>query len=102
MRRIYYTTPKKSKLTQEALLNLRKARRNVDPETLEHIRGLIAAQAEQLAPERSHHATSNENANGKVPVDRRKNLSIIMKFLELQPDRALRLRVRTLLNEELR
>ena len=100
MRRIYYTTPKKSKLAQEALLNLRKARRNVDPETLEHIRGLIAAQAAQLAPE--HPSSSNENAGGKVPVDRRKNLSIIMKFLELQPDRALRLQVRTLLNEELR
>ena len=100
MRRIYYTTPKKSKLTQEALLNLRKARRNVDPDLLENIRGMIAAQAERqtgaVAP-----VSSNENAGGKVPVDRRKTLSTIMKFLELQTDRTVRMQVRTLLNEEL-
>lgn len=96
MRRIYYTTPKKNKLAQEALLNLRKARRNIDPATLENIRNLIAAQTAMQAP--SH---SNENAGGKVPVDRRKTLSIIMKFLELQTDRTMRMQVRTLLNEEL-
>ena len=99
MRRIYYTTPKKNKLAQEALLNLRKARRNVDPEILENIRNLIAAQTgkQVVAPP----VSSNENIGGKVPVDRRKTLSIIMKFLELQTDRTVRMQVRTLLNEEL-
>lgn len=77
-------------------MNLRKARRNVDPATLEHARELIAAQAgmDLSCPEK--------NDCGREPVDRRKNLSIIMKFLELKPDRALHMQVRTLLNEELR
>lgn len=96
MRRFYYSTPKKQKLKQEALLNLRKARDNIDPDLLAHIRGIIGTQAEKVTP-----SPAKEDASGKVSVDRRKNLSIIMKFLELQPDRAVRLQVRTLLNEEL-
>jgi hypothetical protein len=96
MRRFYYSTPKKQKLKQQALLNLRKARRNVDPDLLERLRGLIENQAKRHAP-----PDPKEDDAGKVAVDRRKNLSIIMKFLELQPDRAVRLQVRTLLNEEL-
>ncbi len=95
MRRFYYSTPKKQKLKQEALLNMRKARDNIDPDLLTHIRGIIGTQAEKLT------LPPKEDASGKVSVDRRKNLSIIMKFLELQPDRAMRLQVRTLLNEEL-
>lgn len=95
MRRFYYSTPKKQKLKQEALLNMRKARDNIDPDLLTHIRGIIGTQAEKLIP------PAKEDSSGKVSVDRRKNLSIIMKFLELQPDRAVRLQVRTLLNEEL-
>jgi hypothetical protein len=96
MRRFYYSTPKKQKLKQEALLNMRKARDNIDPDLLTHIRGVIETQAAKAAT-----PAPKADEAGKIGIDRRKNLSIIMKFLELQPDRALRLQVRTLLNEEL-
>lgn len=94
MRRYYYTTPRKQKLKQEALLHLRKLRRTIDPAVLDRARELIAAQAEeqQAAP-----ASNGDTAT----FDRRKNLSIIMKFLELQTDRSVRMQVRSLLNEEL-
>jgi len=99
MRRIYYTTPKKKQLAQEALLNMRKLRRTLDPDVLDHARGIIEAHQAHTPPQTDEGVP--QIVDGKVSVDRRKNLSIIMKFLETQPDQALSMRVRTLLNEAL-
>ncbi len=87
MRRVTYTQSfKKRKIRQEALEALRTARAAIDPETLAIARAAIEAQQEPEAPDETQSPESAEAAPGFVPVDRRKNLSIIMKYLEMKKD----------------
>lgn len=84
-RRIYYWNPKRKQIQQEALLALRDARRAIDPALLENARQAIAsglAQAHEAA------AAANEPPAppGSIAVDRQKNLTVIMQFLELKRD----------------
>lgn len=97
MRRYYYTTPRKQQLKQEALLQFRKLRRMIDPAVLERARELI----EQQSEETKSVPPSLQGGGETASFDRRKNLSVIMKFLELQTDRSVRMQVRSLLNEDL-
>ncbi|MBU0859606.1 MAG: hypothetical protein KJ667_06690 [Alphaproteobacteria bacterium] len=84
-RRIYYWNPKRKQIHQEALLNLRNARQSIDPELLESARQAIAEGMEKARSQQD--IPANEKAPpGTVPVDRQKNLSVIMQFLELKRD----------------
>lgn len=80
-RRIYYWNPKRKQIQQEALLNLRAARASIGPELLDSARAAIAdsmQKADEPAPA--------ENRPGMVMVDRQKNLSVIMRYLEIKRD----------------
>lgn len=86
-RRIYYWSPKRKQIHQEALLNFREARRSIDPELLESARQAIANGLEKAGKGGSSLPEPPKTApNGAIPVDRQKNLSIIMQFLELNRD----------------
>ncbi len=78
MRRVYHINPHRKRITQEAILNMRAAREAIDPELLAHARKIIEETA--VAD------VDVADDQGKVPVDRKKNLSIIMKFMALQPE----------------
>lgn len=84
-RRIYYWNPKRKQIHQEALLNLRAARKSIDPELLENARQAIAHGLE-LAHKEAGAANKDATSQEAVTVDRQKNLTIIMRFLELKRD----------------
>ena len=99
-RRVYYwnqAEQKKKQACQEAIMNLRKARANIDPALLDGARKVIAdglerARAAQEPPPPADSRT--------VPVDKQKNLSVIMQYLEMNRDnQALLGKVKTLLTE---
>jgi hypothetical protein len=84
-RRVYYMDQNKQRLKQELMLSYRKARKAIDPKLLNGARYIIAAAVEQ-----AHDESRRKEREGKpeemVPLDRKKNLSIIMKFLEENPN----------------
>ncbi len=77
-KRTYYI--KRKKLVSDALKAARQARDNIDPALLAAARAAIA-RAIDGQDERTQTAIRAE----RVPVDRRKNLTMIMKYLELKP-----------------
>lgn len=77
-RRIYYWNPKRKQIQQEALQNFRAARRSIDPELLETARQAIAASVDSPSMREEP-----EQSGDTIPVDRQKNMTIIMQFLEL-------------------
>ena len=90
-RRVYYWNPKRKQIHQEALQNFRAARSSIDPDLLETARQAIAAGMDKAreTPEKAASPASKADARvpaGSVPIDRQKNLSIIMQFLELNRD----------------
>ena len=96
-RRVYFWDPHKSKLRQEALLNMRTARRNIDPALMEVARQALA---DGLARARDAAAADGEPAATTVPVDRQKNMSIIMQFIEMKrDDQALLGKIKMLLSD---
>ena len=60
---------------------MRDARAEIAPELIEDVRNAIANAIEQ---EQQRRETKMQLE--RIPVDKKKNLSIVMKFLEMQPD----------------
>lgn len=94
-RRVYYLDAKGKRIRQEALMNMRAARRAIDPDLLQTAREALAQfiensqQAQRPAPE-----------SRSEPIDMKKNLSTVMQYLEIkQGDKHLRNRIQTLLSE---
>ena len=87
-KRIYYTNPKRKKVVQEALLQMRQTRRLIDPELLKHARHIIAQCAEKhdVFESDSFDSNSQQDSGDMVVVDRAKTLQTLMQFLELKPD----------------
>ncbi len=83
MRRIYYTDSKRKKIEQDALSQLRQTLSQLDPRLLDQIREVIAVRQ----PEKEDLPEDDDlsHSPSKVPVDHKKNLRTIMKFLELKP-----------------
>lgn len=79
MRRIYYVTPKRKKIEEEALKQLRRTRKLIDPALLDSMRRLIA---DKMPPS----AASLQREDGQVPVDHGKNVRIISRFIEMKAD----------------
>jgi hypothetical protein len=102
MKRRYYKNPGRKKIQMEAMLNMKKARREIDPALLEQAQQAIAD-----AWFARHESTGvNEDAQqadeGLVPVDLRQNLSVIQKFIEMNPDNLpLQKQIKSMISENL-
>lgn len=98
MRRITRVTKKRKKVEDEAIQTLRRVRKQLDPEMLDNMKNIIEAAEQgidnqdkidkmareamaQSAPQAAPEADDVDEF-GHVPVDRQKNMAIIMKFLE--------------------
>lgn len=119
MRRVYYMNPKRQQIVQEAMLQMRATREALGPEFMTRIRMLIKdcdpnfiaqilggeppREAEQAKETLIAEPTPWNPAENVVtePVDQKKNLMIIMKFLQLKQDnKNVQNQVRTLLAEK--
>ncbi|PJB71041.1 MAG: hypothetical protein CO093_06285 [Alphaproteobacteria bacterium CG_4_9_14_3_um_filter_47_13] len=80
-KKIHHITEKRERIVTQALSTARKARETLDPALLEKARDAIgtALESYQNDKDRSLQADS-------IPVDQKKNLTIIMRYLELHPD----------------
>lgn len=79
MRKVYTTTGRKKRLTDEALANMRKARALIDPALLEKARQAIAG--------RSTPADPPPRPDGSIPVDRARTMAIVKKYMALRESR---------------
>ncbi|MGZ9096946.1 MAG: hypothetical protein ACXW30_01450 [Micavibrio sp.] len=115
MRRVYYMNTKRKQIVQEALLQMRATSKALGPEFLTRIRMLIkdcdpeylqqilGEDKPQEAIEAWRPADDIQPAQFNAvteAVDKKKNLLIIMKFLQLKQDnKNVQTQVRTLLAE---
>lgn len=94
-KRIYKITQKRKRIIDEALSNAKDARENIDPELLKSVRDAIGGAAETYQSDK-YRAMHQD----RVPVDVKKNLTIVMKYLELKPDnQALHQEIRSYLTQ---
>ena len=93
-RRIYYLKPKKEKQKQEFMRGYRNALQNIDPELIETARDALAEAIARLQE------NTPSSANNMVPVDNKKNLSIIAKYLESQTgNKEIKSKIKEMLSE---
>lgn len=94
-KRIYHKTPQRMRLVNEALTTARETRSAIDPELLERVREAIGNAAETSQSEKVRAMQAE-----RVPVDQKKNLTIVMKYLELNPhNKALQREIRSYLTQ---
>lgn len=79
----------RKKIEQEAIQTLREVRKTLDPELLQRMQDFLNESAQE--PDKKHvfeppQPQEEELPGGFVPVDRDKNMAIIMKFLESNKD----------------
>ncbi len=103
MRKVYYEdTPKRKRLKQEAILILRQTRGLIDHSLLDQARQQINQQMQkqaQAVPSSEHGAAKQDDPRFEV-IDRQKNLTTILKFIEMKSDNQIFLReVRSLLQQ---
>ncbi len=96
MKKRTYTTARRQRIVNEALSTARMARETIDPELLERARKAIGAAAETAQSDKYRPMQAE-----RVPVDQKKNLTIVMKYLELCPDnKALHQEIRAFLSRQ--
>lgn len=78
MKKKIIDTAKSRKIREDALKRMREAKDNIDPELLDKAREAIATGVQK---EREARLDKHE-PEGDVPVDRKKNLHTIIKFLD--------------------
>ncbi|MBI4032029.1 MAG: hypothetical protein HY370_10170 [Proteobacteria bacterium] len=86
---------KREKLVGEAMETLRMTRRAIDPRILDHARRII----EKHAGRHQEVFQPPSAENGKVPVDRQKNLSVILQFIKTNNNAALNSKIKSLLGK---
>lgn len=98
MRRVYTTGPKPRPAVQDALLQIRATRKALGPELIARLRVLVRDfDPESLSPQPP---APTPPAPAFEPVDRRNTLSVVMKFLQMNPgNRDLQSRIRAMLAE---
>lgn len=79
-KRTFYQTVQRARLVDEALAAVRETRNTIDPDLLHRVREAIGAAAETAQDVKRRPMQAE-----RVPVDQKKNLTIIMKYLELNP-----------------
>ena len=116
MRRVHYMNTKRKQIVQEALLQMRATSKALGPEFLTRIRMLIKdcdpeylqqilgedkeQDVVQVAWNPAENIKPEQFTATTEPVDKKKNLLIIMKFLQLKQDnKSVQTQVRTLLAE---
>ena len=81
-RKIYYkNSRRREKIQKQAFEAMREARESIDPALLEKAREAVG--------EAMHNARQQQNrpdSRGEVPVNRRKNMRVLTKFLEMHAD----------------
>jgi len=108
--------PKRKQIVQEAMLQMRMTKEALGPEFLTRIRMLVkdfdpeylqqlGVSADEIATPQPWNpgeaAIADPALSRTEPVDQKKNLLIIMKFLQLNPDnKSVQTQVRTLLAEK--
>src|SRR5688500_2887304 len=99
MRRIYVMNARRKQIVQEAILQMRATREALGPEFMDRIRMLVRnVDPASLLPDQPFSADPHESDEERV--DRRKNLLVIMKFLQLKgQDKDFQNQVRALLSE---
>lgn len=94
-RRVHYIKTKKQRQKQEFMLGYRRALENIDPALLKTARDAIAKALIHLKEQES------DPQSNMVPVDTKKNLSIIAKYLEIHPgSEETRREIKVFLSEE--
>lgn len=94
-KRIVHRTIKRKRIVSEALSMVRETRESLDPALLEQARDAIGA-----AMDNYQKSTFRPMQAERVPVDQKKNLTIIMKYLELNPhNKVLQREIRAFLSE---
>lgn len=83
-RRIYKLSPKREKIVGEAMNSMRAARNAIEPALLDEARNAIVdAMEKAIAKDEELAVRSNT-----YKVDRKKNLDIVMQYIQLRPDHA--------------
>lgn len=88
----------------EALLTMKKARREIDPVLLEIAQKAIADAwfARRDAQEQEKMTTKSRNSAESIPVDLKKNLCVIQKFIEMNADnKSLQRQIKSMISESL-
>lgn len=98
-RKVFYTdTPQRRRLKQEAILILRQTRGLIDHELLERARQQITSRMEKLETAGAVDQVAVDDRFEKI--DRQKNMTTIMKFIELKADnKTLMQEMKTILQE---
>ena len=100
MKRRYYKNTARKKIQMEAMLNMKKARREIDPALLEKAQHAIADA--WFSRHESDSTNTSKSDNGMVSVDLRQNLSVIQKFIEMNADNmALQKQIKSMISENL-
>ena len=95
-RKIYTISSKRKRLIGEALATVRETRALIDPALLERVREAIGVAAEHCE-NRQYKSMQLE----RIPVDQKRNLSIALKFMEMQPEnKALQHEIRTFIAQQ--
>ena len=103
MRRKYYKSAGRKKIQMEAMLNMQKARREIDPVLLEKAQHAIADAWFSRNP--SSHTQDvdavSSDESGMIAVDLKRNLSVIKKFIEMNADNiALQKEIKSMIAEQ--
>lgn len=83
-RRVYYMDPARQRIKQEFLMSYRAAKKALDPRLLEEARDNILDAIIRQHEKRRVEQDGKKNET-TIPVDRKQNLSVIMKYLEMNP-----------------
>ena len=110
MKRRTYIPKSRKELESDVLESMRQVRQQIDPEILQRAKQLVSdmgpAKGRQAfedmlekIPESKQDGEQGNDAH--VPVDRKKNLTIVMKFLEKNPEnQAVMNEIKILLTED--
>jgi hypothetical protein len=80
-RRTYNVSPKRERVVREAISTMRAARRQICPQLLDEAKKSIGTAFEKLAQSKETPIAAKNDG-----IDRRKNLNIIMRYLEISSD----------------
>lgn len=101
-KKIYSTSFKRQLVVSKALLAAKEARESLDPALLERakqaIEGSLRVPEESYSPVAEKQQSSFSGNNVREPVDQKKNLAIVLKYLEMKPgNKALRQEIQAFL-----
>lgn len=103
-RRVYSQQEKRNQTIKKAMHTLRLTREKIDPDVLRRARDAVIEASGGLLGQKPEDAKRDRllAAEGKVAIDRRKNMSTVIAFLKDNPDnKAVMRELQTLLSEDI-